>query len=65
MNLTEELSGLPAILDLRELQSALRVSSRTISRILADPLLRAFKDEDNSWCVARADLMAWLEKQND
>ena len=60
-----ELGSLPAILDFADLQRALRLSERTIWRILKDPRLRAFRDEDGSVNVLRSDLIAWLDAQDD
>lgn len=64
-SIRRELEGLPAILDFADLQSALRLSARSIWRILQDPHLRAFRDEDGSVNVLRSDLIDWLDKLDD
>lgn len=53
------------ILDFADLQSALRLSARSIWRILQDPRLHAFRDGDGSVNVLRSDLIEWLDAQDD
>lgn len=58
------LAELPAILDFKDLQNALRLSDRSVWRILADPALNAYKTDEGRF-VTKADLLAWIEKQNE
>lgn len=64
-SIRQELERLPAILDFGDLQSVLRMSARSIWRILQDPRLRAFRDEDGSVNVLRSDLIEWLDELDD
>ncbi|MBD5438482.1 MAG: hypothetical protein HDR37_12745 [Treponema sp.] len=64
-SIRQELEGLPTILDFADLQSALRLSARSIWRILQDPRLHAFRDEDGSVNVLRSDLINWLDELDD
>lgn len=60
-----ELMELPPILDWTDIQSVLRISDRTMYRILRDPLLRAFRVEGEGWQVLREDFIEWLDGIQD
>ena len=60
--LAGEMENLPVILDVTDLQEFLRISKRGLYRVLHDPDLHAYKDEDGEWNILREDLAAWLEK---
>lgn len=64
-SILRELEKLPAVLDFADLQSVLRLSARSIWRILQDPRLHAFRDGDGSVNVLRSDLIEWLDAQDD
>lgn len=63
MNGTTEgvLNSLPAILDLKDLMRVLRVSERTAYRLLKEPRLHAYQDEDGEWNINRSDLVQWIQ----
>ena len=61
---SETIEGLPAILDFKDLQNALRLSERSVWRMLADPALHAYRTDEGRF-VAKADLIAWLEERNE
>ena len=61
---SETLEGLPAILDFKDLQTAFRLSERSVWRMLADPSLKAYRTDEGRF-VAKADLIAWLEERNE
>lgn len=61
----KELNSFPTILDFNDLKQNLRLSDRSVWRMIADPRLHAYKDEDGTWNVLRSDLIAWLEEKQD
>ena len=60
-SMLKELNSLPTVLSLKDLKTALRLSDRSMYRIVQDPELHAFKD-GRDWNVVKTDLIAWLEK---
>ena len=60
-SLMKELDSLPTILNMRDLKNALRMSERSIYRIVKDPDVHAFKD-GTEWNILKSDLIAWLDK---
>ena len=60
-SMLKELNSLPTVLSLKDLKTALRLSDRSMYRIVQDPDLHAFKD-GRDWNVVKSDLIAWLEK---
>lgn len=60
-SMLKELNSLPTVLSLKDLKTALRLSDRSMYRIVQDPELHAFKD-GRDWNVLKSDLIEWLEK---
>jgi hypothetical protein len=60
-SMLKELNSLPTVLSLKDLKTALRLSDRSMYRIVQDPDLHAFKD-GRDWNVLKSDLIEWLEK---
>ena len=60
-SMMKELNSLPTVLSLKDLKTALRLSDRSMYRIVQDPDLHAFKD-GRDWNVLKSDLIEWLEK---
>nr|MBQ2233659.1 helix-turn-helix domain-containing protein [Treponema sp.] len=63
--LKNQMNFLPTILDYKDIQSVLRISNRSMYRILQDPLLKAYKVEGEGWMVNKEDFIEWLELQQD
>ena len=61
----EDIKDLPAIMDLQDLVKILKISLRTAYRLIQDKELHAYKARDGTWNVARADLISWIEKQEE
>lgn len=61
----EDIKDLPAIMDLQDLVKILKISLRTAYRLIQDKDLHAYKAGDGTWNVARADLISWIEKQEE
>lgn len=61
----EDIKDLPAIMDLQDLVRILKISLRTAYRLIQDKELHAYKAGDGTWNVARADLISWIEKQEE
>lgn len=61
----EDIQDLPAIMDLQDLVKILKISLRTAYRLIQDKELHAYKAGDGTWNVARVDLIAWIEKQEE
>ncbi|MBQ7753805.1 MAG: helix-turn-helix domain-containing protein [Treponema sp.] len=63
-SMQNELSSYPALLNLSDLMSFLRISERQAYRLIKNPALHAWK-ADGEWCVTRADLIAWLDSETE
>ena len=52
----------PAIMDTEDVMRLLRISRRTLYRMMEDGTLTGWKDEDGEWNFARTDVLEYLEK---
>lgn len=52
----------PAIMDAEDVMKLLRISRRTLYRLMEEGMLSGWKDEDSVWSFARSDIIEFLEK---
>lgn len=52
----------PAIMDTEDVTRFLRISRRTLYRMMEDGTLNGWKDEDGEWNFARTDILEYLDK---
>ena len=63
--LKEELKNLPTILSIREVMGVFSFSRRTVIRLIRKGKLPAWKDSENIWCIARADLIEFISQHSN
>lgn len=56
---------LPVIMDFLDVTSALRISGRTLYRLIQQNELPAWKDEEGEWNILRQDVINYLDKHSD
>lgn len=56
---------LPVIMDFLDVTSALRISGRTLYRLIQQNELPAWKDEDGEWNILRQDVIKYLDAHCD
>jgi excisionase family DNA binding protein len=54
----------PAIMDRHDVAKLLRISDRTLYRLMSEGALTAWKDEDAQWNFARKDIIDYLDRNS-
>ena len=52
----------PAIMDTDDVMRLLRISRRTLYRMMAEGLLNGWKEEDEEWNFTRSDILDYLDR---
>ena len=52
----------PAIMDTDDVMRLLRISRRTLYRMMAEGLLTGWKEEDEEWNFTRSDILDYLDR---
>jgi len=63
--LKEKLQNLPAILSIEEIADFFSFRRLTIYRLITSGKLKAWKDDEENWCIAREDLITFCSKNSN
>jgi excisionase family DNA binding protein len=63
--LTEKIESLDAILSVEEVANFFSLQPLTIYRMIYRKELDAYKDDDEEWCITRADVRKYCSKNSN